>query len=202
MPKVKNIKRKRSNVKDSRKPKPISISGHNLWNKSGHLITSRPYGSNGRLIVLFATAFLLLMVLMSFGAVITVPANPAVWATLVFFGGLLILLLANEENIFPVLPKEKKIWAICAWFIAFMVSPYLILNVSAFNFPLFVILIIFLVLLTPIVVRIVLPESQWSSFKSNVKSKTKLNKGKKNKTDSKSKNKLSGVNRNRKIYRK
>lgn len=202
MPKKKNVNRKRSNLKSPRRPKPISISGHTIWNQSGHLITSRPYGSNGRILILAAAAFLLLMVLMSFGAVITVPANPAVWATLVFFGGLLIILIMNEENIFPVLPKEKKLWAICAWFIAFMVSPYIILNMSVFNFPLFVILIIFLVLLTPIVVRIVLPESQWYSFKSSVKDKVKIKRTKKNEKDSKVKDKLSGVNRNRKIYRK
>jgi hypothetical protein len=202
MAKSKNVKHKRPAKQKQPKPKPIAISGHKLYNKSGHLITSRPYGTPARQSVLFAFAFLSFMVIMSFGVLYTTPLSPAVWATITFFAGLLILLLIQEENIFPSLCKEKKIWAVCAWFLAFMIAPYVAMNVSYFSFPLFLIVITFFIILIPIITRIVIPEDKWVEVKENVKDKVlhpvpSKKKGKKNKN-----NGLTGINRKRKIYRR
>jgi len=200
MPKKKSVDRKRSNKKVPEKR--IALSGHTFWQSSGHFITSRTYGTNGRTVVLLIATFLLLMLLMSFSAIFSAPSNPAVWATMIFFGGLLLLLLTYEDNIFPNLRREKKIYAIVAWFLAFMVSPYIIMYATTFNFTVFVIIIIFLVFLTPILVRILLPEAQWEGYKNSLKSKVNISRKIKETKSKKKNSELKGVNRKRKIYRR
>ena len=197
-------KRKKIDKKRSVKQKPITLSGHVLFKKSGHLITSRPYGSPGRYVILFCAVFFLLMILTSVSVLYTTPLNPAVWATLVFFTGLLLLLLIYENNVFPVLCKEKLIWALCAWFIVFFITPYMIMNISYFSFPLFLLTIIFVLALVPIIARIAVPENRWIEIKHKTKdkilhprSKQKAKKPVKRISDG-----LTGTNKKRKIYRR
>lgn len=205
MAKKKSSNQKSTTRKSTNKPKPIKISGHQFWSKSGHLITSRPYGSAGRFTVLLGFVFLLFMVLMSVGVLYQTPLNPVVWATIAFFGGLLVLLLIEEKNIFPALCREKLIWAVCAWFIVFMLAPYIAMNISYFSFPIFIIIIVFFIILVPIVARIAVPENKWVEVKENVKYKVTHPRtiGKKEvKKTKKSTNGLTGINRKRKIYRR
>ena len=170
---------------------------------SSHLITSRPYNSSGRWLVILSFAFLSLMSLMSVYALTLAPASPAFWSTFIFFFGLLIFLLMYEQNVFPDLEREKVLYFIASWFLAWLVVPYIVISFTNFNIAIFLLVIIFLIFLVPLSVRVVLSQTQWLDFKQKTKDSvkgnlSKLRSGKKKIV----KGKLTGQNRRRKIYRR
>ena len=171
---------------------------------SGHLITSRQSGSSSRIFVLSAFIFLLLMTLMSVYALYLLPASPTMWSTFVFFAGLLGFLLMYEDNVFPNLGREKIIYFIASWFLAFLVVPYIILSFTQFNIAIFLMVVIFLIFLVPLLVRVILTQTQWLDFKSKTKDsvKTGIKKLKPGGKGKIVKGKLTGQNRKRKIYRR
>jgi hypothetical protein len=203
---AKSKRKSKSSKKGSQKTRTkIELSGHTFVNKSGHLLTSRPYGSGSRMGILLILVFLLLMTLMSVYAIVSSPFNPAVWATLVFFSGLLTIAIMNEDNIFPKIPSKKRVWAIATWFIAFLITPYIVVMMETFNFTFFIVILIFLVFLVPVVVKLILPPEESLSRKISDKVKEKVNDVKKTsqkKKKTRKSNELKGVNRKRKIYRR
>jgi hypothetical protein len=171
---------------------------------SGHLITSRPPGSSGRIFVLLSFAFLALMTLMSVYALTINPTSPGFWATFVFFAGLLAFLLLHEDNALPALDREKIIYFISSWFLAFLVVPYLILQVTSFNFAMFLVIIILLIMLIPLLTRLILTQTQWLDFKQKTKASVKTNISKLRPSTKRKviNGRLTGQNRRRKIYRR
>ena len=126
---------------------------------SGHLITSRQ--DSGRYFVLISVIFLFMMTMMSVYAVCQAPASPGFWSVFVFFFGLLAFILLYEENVFPKIDREKIVYFISTWILAWLIIvPYFIISAVQFNFGIFILVLVFLAILTPLVVRLILTQTQ------------------------------------------
>lgn len=182
----------------------IKIRGKQSVLSTGHLITSRPPRSPDRLFVMLAFIFLVMMTLMSAYALIIVPFSPGFWATFVFFVGLLNFLLMYEQNIFPNLDRSKIVYFFIAWFLLFLTVPYILLTALTLNASLLVLVLILLAIFTPVIIRLILTQTQWFEFKKKTKESvksniSKLKPGNKKKT---TRGNVTGQNRRRKIYRR
>jgi len=166
---------------------------------SGHIITSRPQGSSMRVGILLVVGFLAIMLVTSGFFVIQSIANPAVWATFIFFVGVIAFILFYEDNVFPSISSQKMLYAIGGWFLAFLTVPYVIVLIREFNFGLMILVSVLLVIQFPIWMRLFTTDERWELFKSNVSTSVKSGvKG----TMVKGKETLKKPNKNRKIYRK
>jgi hypothetical protein len=196
MPKVKYNVNSRRKSKDSVAFLPsFGLSG----GRSGHIITSRPHGSTQRMTVLITAFFLLIFTIMSIYAVVLAPISPGAWAMLVFFGGLTLVLLSYEKNVFPDIGHNKLITVLAAWFLAFLAVPFVISLVQVFQFGILILVIIFLLPLSLLAMRLILPDDRWQESKANIKSKLHL---RPKKTAKKVAMTVKGANRKRKIYRR
>ena len=196
MPKAKyNVNSKRKS-KDSIAIFPsLGLGG----GRSGHIITSRQYGTSARTTVLITAFFLFIFTIMSIYAVTLAPISPGAWAMLVFFGGLTLVLLAYEKNVFPDIGPNKIISLLGAWFLAFLAVPFLISLVQVFQLGVLILVIIFLLPLSLLAMRLILPDARWQDSKDNIKSKLHI---RSKKVVKKAVISVKGANRKRKIYRR
>lgn len=139
--------------------------------KSTHVLTSREKGGQ-RLLVLFGVAILILFTLCSVYAVTQVPLSPAGWAMLVFFSGLLILILMHEENMFPALEWRKTPFAVVAWFFWWIFIAMIASFLITMNLGHFVMAVLFGLIALLSTGYVVTPEKKWGNFKEKVKDKT------------------------------
>jgi hypothetical protein len=167
--------------------------------RSGHILTSRPYGTSSRTTILVAAFFLLAFTLMSIYAVILAPLAPGAWDMLIFFGGLTLVLLGYEKNVFPDIGPNKIVALLAAWFLAFLAVPFLISLIQVFQLGVLIIALIFLLPLSLLAMRLILPDERWQDSKDNFKSKLHI--GSK-KVVKKAAIGVKGANRKRKIYRR
>ena len=194
MPK-KKVSKSRSNKSKS----GVAFIGNEK--KSGHLLTSRPYGSASRFAVLIAYFFLFIFAVMSIYAIAIAPSNAGSWGTFVLFFGVLLILLTHENNVFPDIGKRLP-HGVVAIILAFLSIPFFAATFNNFNFVTMIIGIVFLIPLLLVFYIMATPEEIWKKKKTEFKEKFKK-KGKSG-TD-KVKKKVTGLrgkNRKRKIYRR
>ena len=149
--------------------------------------------------VLVAAFFLLIFTIMSIYAISLAPIAPGSWAMLVFFGGLTLVLLAYEKNVFPDIGPNKIVYLLAAWFLAFLAVPFLVSLFQVFQFGALIIALIFLLPLALLAMRLIMPDQRWQDSKDNFKSKLHI---RSKKVVKKAAISVKGVNRKRKIYRR
>jgi hypothetical protein len=118
---------------------------------------------------------------------------------LIFFGGLTLVLLGYEKNVFPDIGHNKLIAILAAWFLAFLAVPFLVSLVQVFQLGVLIIALIFLLPLSLLAMRIILPDERWQDGKENIKSKLHIGPKKVAKRAAIT---VKGANRKRKIYRR
>ena len=101
-----------------------------------------------------------------------VPDNPAAWSMAAFFLIGLILLVFNEENVFPNLPHKKRPYAVVTWFFAWIFVAFLAAFLITMNLSYLGLAVIFGVIVGLGGGFVVLSEARWTKAKTTVKSKT------------------------------
>jgi len=139
--------------------------------KSTHIITSRDKGAQ-RVLVLLGVGISLLLILCSIYAVTQVPLSPAGWAMVVFFAGLLVLLLTYEDNVMPDLDLKKMPFAGVAWFFSWIFVAMLVSFLITMNLGHLIMAALFGFITLMCTSYVATPEKKWGNFKEKVKDKT------------------------------
>ncbi len=102
-------------------------------------ITSRNQKNADGLILMLAFFVMVILSISSCYAIFRNPSNPGAWSMTAFFiGGLILLLLSEEKNSFPDLPRKSLPGGIITWFLAWVFAGFLSMYLMTMNISILV----------------------------------------------------------------